>query len=56
MTDTDHLDRAITLAEDNIAGGGRPFGAVLVKDGRILAEAVNETHQNGDVTAHAGLG
>lgn len=55
MTEPDHLDAAITLAKDNIAQGGRPFGAVLVKDGRILAEAVNETHQNGDVTAHAEL-
>ena len=55
MTDTDHLDRAITLAEDNIAGGGRPFGAVLVKDGQVLAAAANETHLNGDITAHAEL-
>lgn len=55
MAETDHLDTAITLAEGNIAAGGRPFGAVLVKDGRILAEAANETHLNGDITAHAEL-
>ena len=36
------LQRAVALAQDNVARGGRPFGAVLVKDGAVLVEAVNQ--------------
>lgn len=46
---------AIALARQNIARGGRPFGAVLVRDGDIIARAVNETHRTSDPTAHAEL-
>ena len=36
MSDTLHfLNMAIELARANIAAGGRPFGAVLVRDGRV---------------------
>lgn len=49
------LQRAVDLARDNVERGGRPFGALLVKDGEVLAEAVNEIHRSGDPTAHAEL-
>ena len=50
------LARAVALAEANVVeDGGRPFGAVLVRDGQVLAEAVNTIHRNGDLTAHAEL-
>lgn len=49
------LQRAVALARDNVEAGGRPFGALLVKDGEVLAEAVNEIHLSGDPTAHAEL-
>ena len=35
------MKRAVQLAVDNVGEGGRPFGAVLVKDGNIIAEGVN---------------
>ena len=39
MSDTLHfLNMAIELARANIAAGGRPFGAVLVRDGQTTAE------------------
>lgn len=50
-----YLKRAVELARNNVATGGRPFGAVLVKDDQVLAEAVNEIHLSQDPTAHAEL-
>ncbi|WP_236232607.1 nucleoside deaminase [Pseudomonas tohonis] len=56
MTDDQaFLQRAVELARANVERGGRPFGALLVKDGDVLAEAVNEIHLSGDPTAHAEL-
>ena len=53
--DQDYLQLAVELARINVAEGGRPFGAVLVKDGQVIAEAVNEIHLDQDPTAHAEL-
>lgn len=48
------LDRAIALSDENIEKGrGGPFGAVLVKDGKIIAEGTNLVTRNNDPTAHA---
>ena len=56
MTDDhQHLQRAIQLAQTNVAQGGRPFGAVLTQGGEVLVEAVNEIHLTQDPTAHAEL-
>lgn len=49
------LQRAVALAQGNVARGGRPFGAVLVKDGAVLVEAVNQIHLDQDPTAHAEM-
>ncbi|NMO16606.1 nucleoside deaminase [Pyxidicoccus fallax] len=51
----DHLLEAIALARDNVRRGGRPFGAVVVKDGKIVARGVNEMLATHDPTAHAEL-
>ncbi|HCB9074856.1 TPA: nucleoside deaminase, partial [Klebsiella pneumoniae] len=48
-----YLQRALVLAKQNIADGGRPFGAVLVRNDEIVAESVNTFHLSGDPTAHA---
>lgn len=56
MRDDDvYLQRAVQLAAHNVAAGGRPFGAVLVKDGHVIAEAANAIHLSQDPTAHAEL-
>lgn len=47
------LERAIKLAAENIERGGGPFGAVIVKDGKIIAEGTNRVTENNDPTAHA---
>ncbi|WP_089176953.1 nucleoside deaminase [Bosea sp. AS-1] len=49
------LCEAIALAEANMETGGRPFGAVIVKDGAVLATGVNEILSTNDPTAHAEL-
>jgi len=47
------MRRAIALALDNIRAGGGPFGCVIVKDGRIIAEGANCVTPTNDPTAHA---
>lgn len=48
------LKRAIELAEEGMdKGEGGPFGAVIVKDGEIIAEANNKVTSHKDPTAHA---
>ena len=50
-----YLQRAIDLAAKGVEEGGRPFGAVIVYNGEVIAEAINSIHLNGDPTAHAEL-
>jgi tRNA(Arg) A34 adenosine deaminase TadA len=48
------LRRAIALAREHmLADAGGPFGAVVVRDGRVLAEGWNEVTSLADPTAHA---
>jgi len=45
--------KAIALSVENIKRGGGPFGAVIVKEGKIIATGVNRVTANTDPTAHA---
>ena len=49
------MKRAVELAIENVRDGGQPFGAVLVKNSKIIAEGVNELHKTYDVSGHAEL-
>jgi tRNA(Arg) A34 adenosine deaminase TadA len=50
----DFMRRAIALAIENIRSAqGGPFGALVVKEGRILAEGANRVTISNDPTAHA---
>lgn len=52
----DYLAMAVQLALENVKEKkGRPFGAVLVKDGQVLATGVNTVLSTYDPTAHAEL-
>lgn len=53
MTQKELMRRAISLAVENVANGGGPFGAVIAKNGKIIAEGVNRVTPNHDPTAHA---
>lgn len=55
MSNETFMREALALARANIEAGGRPFGAVLVHQGQIVARAVNEIHSTQDPTAHAEL-
>lgn len=50
-----HLAEALQLAQDNVRRGGRPFGAVIVRDGVVIARGVNEILATNDPTSHAEL-
>jgi tRNA(Arg) A34 adenosine deaminase TadA len=47
------MREAIKISLENIDKGGGPFGAVIVKDGKIIAKGVNRVTPNIDPTAHA---
>lgn len=50
------MARAIELAIENVRSGrGGPFGAVVVKDGAIIAEGTNAVTASNDPTAHAEI-
>lgn len=54
MTPDDLMRRAIALSmEKMLAGSGGPFGAVVARDGQIVAEGWNEVTSSNDPTAHA---
>jgi tRNA(Arg) A34 adenosine deaminase TadA len=47
------MRRVIRLASENVlSGGGGPFAALIVKDGAVIAEAVNTVFTTNDPTAH----
>ena len=51
--DARFMEMAIGLSEDNIDKGGGPFGAVIVRDGEVIATGTNRVVPNNDPTAHA---
>jgi tRNA(Arg) A34 adenosine deaminase TadA len=51
-----YMARAIELSLENVRSGrGGPFAAVVVKDGRIIAEGTNRVTSTNDPTAHAEI-
>ena len=53
MTKDELMRKAIELSIDNVNNGGGPFGAVIARDGEIVATGVNRVTANNDPTAHA---
>ena len=47
------MKKAIDLSIENVKNGGGPFGAVIVKDGEIIAASSNSVTSDNDPTAHA---
>lgn len=48
------MREAIRISLENVtSGNGGPFGAVIVKNGEIIARGVNEVTSSNDPTAHA---
>lgn len=53
MTNEELMREAIRLSEENVNNGGGPFGAVIARDGEIVATGVNRVTASHDPTAHA---
>lgn len=53
MTKEELMRKAIELSIENIKQGGGPFGAVIARNGEIIATGVNRVTANNDPTAHA---
>lgn len=51
--DCKFMGEAIRLANESVRHGGGPFGAVIVKDGKIIAGSSNSVTIDNDPTAHA---
>ena len=51
--DKQFMREAIRLADESVRNGGGPFGAVIVKDGEIIAGSSNSVTLDNDPTAHA---
>lgn len=47
------MRQAIRLATENVTNEGGPFGAVIVKNGEVVATGVNRVTDSLDPTAHA---
>ena len=48
-----YMQKAINLSIESVKNGGGPFGAVIVKDGEIIAACSNRVTLDNDHTAHA---
>ena len=55
MKNIDFMKRAIELSIQNIKNNGGPFGCIIVKENKIIAEGVNRVTFNNDPTAHAEI-
>jgi guanine deaminase len=53
---SEFMEQAIALAVENVTSGrGGPFGAVIVKDGKVIATGANQVTATHDPTAHAEM-
>ena len=48
-----YMQLAIDLAKKSVDNGGGPFGAVIVRNGKIVSQSSNNVTKNNDPTAHA---
>ncbi|WP_404231165.1 nucleoside deaminase [Acinetobacter venetianus] len=55
MDDQLFIQKAVDLALENAKSGGRPFAALVVRNGEIIATGVNQIKLTNDPTAHAEL-
>ena len=53
MNKENFMQIAIDLSIESVKNGGGPFGAVIVKDGKIIAQSSNSVTKDNDPTAHA---
>ena len=49
------MKRAIELSIESVNKGGGPFGCIIIKDDKIIAEGSNKVTLNNDPTAHGEI-
>src|ERR1700730_14890175 len=52
-TDKAIMARCIEILDNPLSQGEYPFGTVIAADGQVVAEAINRTVRDGDVSRHA---
>ena len=50
-----YMQRAIELSIESVNNGGGPFGSIVVKDNKIIAEGSNKVTSENDPTAHGEI-
>lgn len=55
MSNEDYIREAIFISGKNMKQGGGPFGALIVKDGKVIAKSGNTVALTNDPTAHAEI-
>ncbi|MCI0474055.1 MAG: nucleoside deaminase [Ignavibacteria bacterium] len=55
MYKEEFMRRAIRLSLANVKKSGGPFGAVIVKNGKIISTGVNKVTEHNDPTAHSEI-
>ena len=53
MSDAEYMRLAIRKAQESIAAAQSPFGAVIIRDGEVVAASHNTVWRDSDPTAHA---
>ena len=53
MTHADYMKLTIAKAKEGVDSGQSPFGAIIVKDGKVVSNAHNQVWKTCDPTAHA---
>ena len=51
----EYMKRAIELSIESVNKGGGPFGSIVVKDNKIIAEGSNKVTPTNDPTAHGEI-
>lgn len=51
--DKKYLQMAVELARSSVENGGFPAGAIVVKDGKVIAEGISVGSKHNDPTGHA---
>jgi len=49
------MTRAIELSIESVNSGGGPFGSIIVKNDKVIAEGSNKVTLNNDPTAHGEI-
>ena len=53
MTDNNYIKLALEQAKKSVNAGGFPAGAIIVKDGKIIAEGISVGFKHNDPSGHA---